>query len=76
VGTSEDAGGGWACGYRPPAGVNSGCGRLTSGAIVAVVYVVASHPCPTSPSQTARVGIAHAERAKDVGSFVAEDFAT
>jgi hypothetical protein len=35
-----------------------------------------SHPCPTSPPQTARVGIAHAERAQDVGSFVAEDFAT
>ena len=54
----------------------AGGGRLTSGAIVTVVHVVASHPGPTSPPQTARVGIAHAERAKDVGSFVAEDFAT
>jgi hypothetical protein len=51
-------------------------GQLTRRAIMAVVHVVASHPCPTSPPQTARVGIAHAERAKDVGSFVAEDFAT
>jgi hypothetical protein len=76
VGTRKDAGGGWACGYRPPGGNNGGGGRLTSGAIVAVVHVVVSHPCPTSPPQTARVGIARAERAKDVGSFVAEDFAT
>jgi hypothetical protein len=42
---------------------------------VAVVHVVASYPCPISPPQTARVGIAHVERAQDVGSFVAEDFA-
>jgi hypothetical protein len=56
-------------------GVNGGCGWLTSGAIVAVVHVVASHRYPTSPPQTARMSIAHAEPAQDVGSLVAENFA-
>ena len=70
------AGDGHADTTRRPGDDNGGSGRLTSGAIVAVVHVVESHPCPTSPPQTARVGIAYAERAKDVGSLVAEDFAT